>query len=93
VGRNSVKDVVRADVWRGPVDSGVDIGPTFDRAVMEARGSALNFVAAELELIDTQTPYPRPARVAWEKIRMDQFADIPFLSDARAAIEARKGAR
>jgi 5-formyltetrahydrofolate cyclo-ligase len=60
---------------------------------MEGHDSALNFIATELELIDTQTPYPQPAGVAWEKIRPDQFADIPFLHSVRAAIEARKGAR
>jgi 5-formyltetrahydrofolate cyclo-ligase len=63
------------------------------RVIMEAHDSALNFIATELELIDTQTPYPQPAGVAWEKIRPDQFADIPFLNAIRATIEARKGAR
>jgi 5-formyltetrahydrofolate cyclo-ligase len=63
------------------------------RVVMEGHDSALNFIATELELIDTQTPYPQPAGVAWDKIRPDQFADIPFLKGVRAAIEARKGAR
>src|SRR6202040_2699508 len=40
VGRNSVKDVVRADVWRGLIDSGVNIGPTFDHIP--------NFVGADI---------------------------------------------
>jgi 5-formyltetrahydrofolate cyclo-ligase len=60
---------------------------------MEGHDIALNFIATELELIETDTPYPQPAGVAWDKIRPDQFADIPFLRDVRAAIEARKGAR
>ena len=64
-----------------------------NRVVMETHDSALNFIATELELIDTETPYPQPVGVAWEKIRPDQFADIPFLNAIRATIEARKGAR
>ena len=63
------------------------------RVVMEGHDSALNFIATELELIDTRTPYQQPAGVAWEKILPDQFADIPFLRDVRAAIEARRSAK
>jgi 5-formyltetrahydrofolate cyclo-ligase len=61
-----------------------------DEVVMEGHDSALHYIATELELIDTKTPYPQPKGVAWDKIRPDQFADIPFLRDVRAAIEARK---
>ncbi len=64
-----------------------------EKVVMEGHDSALNFIATELELVDTQTPYSQPAGVVWEKIRPDQYADIPFLKDVRAKIEARKGAR
>ena len=60
---------------------------------MEGHDSALNIIATELELIDTKTPYRQPVGVDWDKIRPDQFADIPFLKEVRAAIEARKGAR
>ena len=51
--------------------------------VMESRDSALHFIATELELIATQTPYPQPEGVAWDKVRPDQFADIPFLRALR----------
>jgi 5-formyltetrahydrofolate cyclo-ligase len=58
--------------------------------VMESHDSALHFIATELELIATQTPYPQPEGVAWDKIRPDQFADIPFLRALRRSIESRK---
>ncbi len=60
--------------------------------VMEGHDSALNHIATELELIDTQTPYPQPQGVAWGEVRADQFADIPFLSELRKSIENRKRA-
>ena len=58
--------------------------------VMESHNSALNYIATELELIDTQTPYPQPQGVAWGAVRADQFADIPFLSALRESLENRK---
>ena len=56
--------------------------------IMEPHDSALHFIATEQELISTHTPYAQPKGVAWDKIRPDQFADIPFLNDLRRAIEA-----
>ena len=58
--------------------------------VMESHDSALNFIATEDELIATNTVFPQPRGVAWEKVRPDQFADIPFLRALRASIEDRK---
>ena len=60
--------------------------------VMESHDSALAFIATERELIETQTPFRQPAGVAWDKVRPDQFADIPFLSELRVALENRKRA-
>jgi 5-formyltetrahydrofolate cyclo-ligase len=60
------------------------------RIVMEAHDSALDFIATESELIPTETRYPQPAGVAWDEIRADQYANIPFLSDLRSKIEARR---
>ena len=60
--------------------------------VMESHDSALAFIATERELIESQTPFRQPAGVAWDKVRPDQFADIPFLSELRVALEARKRA-
>ncbi len=61
--------------------------------VMERHDSALHFIATELELIATQTPYPQPEGVDWDKVRPDQFADIPFLGALRQTIERRKRTR
>ncbi len=59
--------------------------------VMESHDSALTFIATEEELIETRTPFRQPAGVAWDKVRPDQFVDIPFLRDVRAALDAKKG--
>ena len=58
--------------------------------VMESHNSALHFVATELELIATRTEHPQPKGVDWDRVRPDQFADIPFLSALRDTIERRK---
>ncbi len=58
--------------------------------VMESHDSALDLIATELELITTNTAFPQPRGVAWDKVREDQFADIPFLSALRESIERRK---
>jgi 5-formyltetrahydrofolate cyclo-ligase len=50
----------------------------------------LHFIATELELIATRTPHPQPEGVDWDKVRPDQFTDIPFLSALRHTIERRK---
>jgi 5-formyltetrahydrofolate cyclo-ligase len=63
------------------------------KVIMEAHDSALDFIATDEELIRTETQHPQPAGVAWEKIREDQFADIPFLRDLRAKVEARQRAK
>ena len=77
-----------------PIATTVHSSQVVDEAevVMESHDSALDFIATELELIETQTPFRQPAGVAWDKVRPDQFADIPFLSELRLALEARKRA-
>ena len=60
--------------------------------VMESHDSALHFIATELELITTLTTYPQPEGVDWDKVRPDQFTDIPFLGALRQTIERRKRA-
>ncbi len=62
------------------------------QVVMEAHDSALDFIATETELIATHTRHPQPAGVAWDKIRPDQYVDIPFLRSIRAIIERRGNA-
>jgi 5-formyltetrahydrofolate cyclo-ligase len=58
--------------------------------VMESHDSALHFIATELELIETRTTYRQPGGVDWGQVRPDQFADIPFLAELRASLEARR---
>jgi len=58
--------------------------------VMESHDSALHAIATELELIATRTRRPQPSGVDWDKVRPDQFADIPFLSALRDTIERRR---
>ncbi|MBT9290257.1 5-formyltetrahydrofolate cyclo-ligase [Prosthecodimorpha staleyi] len=60
-----------------------------DRLVIEAHDSALDWIATPDELIETRTTHPQPHGVDWERVRPDQFADIPFLAELRAEIEAR----
>ena len=60
------------------------------RVVMEPHDNALTFIATENELIRTGARQPDRAGVDWERVRPDQFADIPFLGELRGAIETRK---
>jgi 5-formyltetrahydrofolate cyclo-ligase len=61
--------------------------------VMESHDSALHFIATELELIATRTEHPQPNGVSWDKVRPDQFADIPFWSALRDTIERKRRPR
>ena len=60
-----------------------------ERLVIEAHDSALDWIATPDELIETRTAHPQPRGVDWARVRPDQFADIPFLAELRAEIEAR----
>ena len=66
------------------------LGPD-DRVVIESHDSPLDYVATEAELIVTGNVMPRPAGVAWDKVRSDQFESIPFLSRLRDRMLARAG--
>jgi len=57
--------------------------------VIEPHDSPLDFVATDAELIVTGNRDPRPAGVDWDRVRPDQFADIPFLAALRARMSAR----
>jgi 5-formyltetrahydrofolate cyclo-ligase len=76
---------------RTPITTTVHSSQVVDETevVMESHDSALNAIATELELIATNTMFPQPRGVAWDKIRPDQFADIPFLSALRRSLESR----
>jgi 5-formyltetrahydrofolate cyclo-ligase len=56
------------------------------RLPMMGHDSALNYIATEIELIDTETPYTQPAGVDWERVQPDQYENIPFLKDLRARL-------
>jgi len=60
------------------------------RVVIEPHDNALNFIATEAELIRTGAKQSERGGVDWPLVRPDQFADIPFLSELRASLEARK---
>jgi 5-formyltetrahydrofolate cyclo-ligase len=58
--------------------------------VIEPHDNALTYIATEDELIVTGARQSETGGVDWSKVRADQFADIPFLSELRARMEARK---
>jgi 5-formyltetrahydrofolate cyclo-ligase len=61
-----------------------------DVVVMRAHDSPLDYVATELELIRTGNTAPRPGGVAWDRVQPDQFETIPFLSELRERMLARR---
>ena len=61
-----------------------------ERVVIEAHDTPLDFVATELELIETRNAMPRPQGVSWDKVRQDQFETIPFLARLRDRMLARR---
>ncbi len=63
------------------------------KVVMETHDNPLIFIATESELIRTGAHGSESAGVDWARVRADQFADIPFLQELRATMEARKAAR
>lgn len=59
------------------------------RVVLESHDSPLDYVATEKELIATGNRDRRPDGVDWERVRPDQFENIPFLTDLRRRMEGR----
>ena len=60
--------------------------------VIEAHDSPLDMVATEMELILTGNHDRRPPGVDWDRVRPDQFENIPFLANLRDRMVARKRA-
>lgn len=58
--------------------------------VVEAHDSPLDMVATEMELIRTGNRERRPPGVDWDRVRPDQFENIPFLANLRDRMVARK---
>jgi 5-formyltetrahydrofolate cyclo-ligase len=62
-----------------------------EAVVIESHDTPLDFIATELELIETRNTMPRPTGVSWDRVRQDQFETIPFLSRLRERMLARQG--
>ena len=59
------------------------------RIEMLAHDSALDWIATPERLIETRSPYPQPAGVAWDLVQDDQIRDIPFLLDLKRRLTSR----
>ena len=60
------------------------------RVVLESHDSPLDYVATELELISTNNRDRRPGGVEWDRVRPDQFENIPFLAELRDRMLKRR---
>lgn len=60
--------------------------------IMQAHDSPLDYVATELELVATGNTGRRPGGVDWDRVQPDQFTTIPFLSELRDRMLARRTA-
>ncbi|WP_205910472.1 5-formyltetrahydrofolate cyclo-ligase [Rhizobium sp. FY34] len=58
--------------------------------VIESHDSPLDMVATESELIITGNRQPRPTGVDWDRVRPDQFENIPFLTELKTRMLARR---
>ncbi len=57
-----------------------------ERIVMEAHDTPLDWIATPDQLIATDTAYPDPGPIDWERLQPDQFRDIPFLEGLKRAL-------
>ena len=60
------------------------------RVPMQAHDSPLDFVATEAELIRTGNRAARPMGVDWDRVQPDQYENIPFLTELRDRMLARR---
>lgn len=63
-----------------------------DDLPVEAHDSPLDMIATEKELVLTGNRQPRPSGVDWDKVRQDQYDSIPFLTELRDRMRARRTA-
>jgi 5-formyltetrahydrofolate cyclo-ligase len=61
------------------------------RLPMQPHDSALDWIIAPDEVIETHTPYPQPARLDWDAVRSEQLEAIPVLRKLRKEHESRSG--
>ena len=54
--------------------------------VMQGHDTPLNIIVTPTELIETNTDYPEPGPLEWDKLQPDQFENIPFLNDLKAEL-------
>jgi len=59
------------------------------RLVIEAHDCPLDYIFTPDETIETGSNAPRPQGVAWEFVKPDQYASIPFLRNLRTEMERR----
>lgn len=55
-----------------------------DALPMQAHDSPLDWIVTPSEVIEIQTEHPRPKGLDWEKIRAEQYEDIPVLKRLKA---------
>jgi 5-formyltetrahydrofolate cyclo-ligase len=58
-----------------------------NRLPMLGHDSPLDFIATEREVIVTGTRFRQPHGVDWERVRPDQYENIPFLKALRARLD------
>jgi 5-formyltetrahydrofolate cyclo-ligase len=58
--------------------------------VIESHDSPLDIVATDAELIITGNRSKRPGGVEWDKVRADQFENIPFLAELKKRMLMRR---
>ncbi|MEG4498564.1 5-formyltetrahydrofolate cyclo-ligase [Microcoleus sp. F10-C6] len=56
------------------------------RLSMQAHDWALNWIVTALEVIETNTSYPRPIGLNWDSIRSEQLEQIPILRKLREQV-------
>lgn len=57
-----------------------------DRLPMDAHDSPLNWIITPDEVIATNTPLPQPAGLDWDRIRPEQYDQIPILRKLRGRL-------
>lgn len=59
------------------------------RLPMQSHDSPLSHVITPDEVIETRSTHPQPTGVAWDFVKPDQYAGIPFLVELRGRLERR----
>lgn len=54
---------------------------------MEEHDTPLDYIVTPNEVIATNTKYPQPSKLDWNKLQPDQYENIPFLKALRLELE------